>query len=80
MTQRVARPMKFAAFISIIISMAVIIGACQGAVGPKAGDKGDPGDPGDARYDPGRQGLRASPRSRLMGAVPFVLINGHRRD
>ena len=37
MTQRVARPMKFAAFISIIISMAVIFAACQGAVG-KAGD------------------------------------------
>ena len=38
MTQRVARPMKFAAFISIIISMAVIIGACQGAVGPAGKD------------------------------------------
>ena len=33
MTQRVVRPMKFAAFISIIISVAVIIGACQGAAG-----------------------------------------------
>ena len=43
MTQRVARPMKFAAFISIIISVAVMLAACQGAVGPK-GDKGDDGD------------------------------------
>ena len=42
MTQRVARPMKFAAFISIIISVAVMLAACQGAVGPK-GDKGDDG-------------------------------------
>ena len=45
MTQRVARPMKFAAFISIIISVAVMFAACQGAVGPK-GDKGDPGTDG----------------------------------
>ena len=29
MTQRVARPMKFAAFISIIISVAVMLAACQ---------------------------------------------------
>ena len=48
MTQRVARPMKFAAFISIIISVAVMLAACQGAVGPKGpkGDDGDKGDPG----------------------------------
>ena len=46
MTQRVARPMKFAAFISIIISVAVMLAACQGAVGPK-GDTGDSGDKGD---------------------------------
>ena len=73
MTQRVARPMKFAAFISIIISMAVIIGACQGAVGPK-GDKGDPGDPGT----PGTSGAPGTPgftALQAMGAVPFVLIN-----
>ena len=50
MTQRVARPMKFAAFISIIISVAVMFVACQGAVGPEGpkGDKGDEGDTGDA--------------------------------
>ena len=42
MTQRVARPMKFAAFISIIISVAVMLAACQGAVG-KAGDGGATG-------------------------------------
>ena len=46
MTQRVARPMKFAAFISIIISVAVMLAACQGAVG-KAGEKGDKGEKGD---------------------------------
>ena len=45
MTQRVARPMKFAAFISIIVSVAVMFVACQGAVGPE-GPKGDKGDPG----------------------------------
>ena len=38
MTKRVARPMKFAAFISIIISVAVIIGACQGAAGTPGED------------------------------------------
>ena len=54
MTQRVARPMKFAAFISIIISMAVIIGACQGAVG-KAGDGGATG-PSGPSGPPGRDG------------------------
>ena len=54
MTQRVARPMKFAAFISIIISMAVMFAACQGAVGPK-GPKGDPGTAGTAG-DPGTPG------------------------
>ena len=42
MTQRVARPMKFAAFISIIISVAVMLAACQGAVG-KQGPKGADG-------------------------------------
>ena len=47
MTQRVARPMKFAAFISIIISVAVLFAACQGAVGPQ-GEKGEKGDKGDS--------------------------------
>ncbi len=57
MTQRVARPMKFAAFISIIISVAVMLAACQGAVGAK-GDKGDKGDTGAAGTDgvPGSMG------------------------
>ena len=45
MTQRVARPMKFAAFISIIASLAFILGACQGAVGP-TGPQGPPGSQG----------------------------------
>ena len=64
MTHRVARPMKFAAFISIIVSVAVIFAACQGAVGPK-GDKGDPGDPGGTggqgdKGDPGVSALIAT--------------------
>ena len=59
MTHRVARPMKFAAFISIIISMAVIFAACQGAVGPK-GDAGDDGDPG-ATGATGPQGPQGIP-------------------
>jgi hypothetical protein len=51
MTQRVARPMKFAAFISIIISVAVLFTACQGAVGPQGppgadGADGTTGTPG----------------------------------
>ena len=50
MTQRVARPMKFAAFISIIISVAVMLAACQGAVG-KAGEKGDMSDDITAKLD-----------------------------
>ena len=48
--------MKFAAFISIIVSVAVMFAACQGAVGPQGppgkpgapGDKGPAGEPGDA--------------------------------
>ena len=68
MTQRVARPMKFAAFISIIISVAVIFAACQGAVG-KAGEKGEKGDPGDTTT--GAPGFTAL---QLKGVGPFVLI------
>ena len=57
MTQRVARPMKFAAFISIIISVAVMLAACQGAVG-KAGDGGatGPTGPSGPSGPPGRDG------------------------
>jgi hypothetical protein len=42
--------MKFAAFISIIISVAVMFVACQGAVGPK-GPQGDPGTEGTPGRD-----------------------------
>ena len=64
MTQRVARPMKFAAFISIIISVAVIFAACQGAVG-KAGDKGEKGDKGD----PGTTGTQGTPGINALVAT-----------
>ena len=72
MTQRVARPMKFAAFISIIISVAVIFAACQGAVGPK-GDKGDDGDKGDKGDT--TMGLPGFTPLQVKGDAPFVLIN-----
>ena len=72
MTQRVARPMKFAAFISIIISVAVMFAACQGAVG-KAGEKGEKGEKGD----PGETtaGLPGFTALQVKGVGPFVLIN-----
>ena len=59
MTQRVARPMKFAAFISIIISVAVMLAACQGAVG-KAGDGGATGPTGPTG-PPGRDATPNTP-------------------
>ena len=70
MTQRVARPMKFAAFISIIISVAVMLAACQGAVG-KAGDKGDKGDPGT----PGDVGTPGVSDFRLWKGPVLAIIN-----
>ena len=54
--------MKFAAFISIIISVAVMFAACQGAVG-KAGDKGDKGDKGDPGTTLARLVRKAPPAS-----------------
>ena len=79
MTQRVARPMKFAAFISIIISVAVMLAACQGAVGPK-GDKGDPGDTGD-KGDTGEiptTAINVPPtlaEGKVLGAQHLALAN-----
>ena len=76
MTQRVARPIKFAAFISIIVSVAVMFVACQGAVG-KAGDKGEKGDKGDPG-DPGDTGTAGAPGFtplQLKGDAPFIVIN-----
>ncbi|MDE0027689.1 MAG: hypothetical protein OXP69_25020 [Spirochaetaceae bacterium] len=57
MTQRVARPMKFAAFISLIVSVAVLFAACAGAVGPP-GPQGPQGPKGDDGTDgmPGTTG------------------------
>ena len=82
MTQRVARPMKFAAFISIIVSLAVIIGACQGAVGPDGdpgptGPTGPTGPPGtDGAQGPaGPQGQPGFTPLQLKGTAPFVLIS-----
>ena len=90
MTHRVARPMKFAAFISIIISVAVLFVACQGAVGPE-GDKGDtgptgptgpPGDTGDtgAQGPQGPQGEPGFTPLQLKGVGPFVLISDKADD
>ena len=70
MTQRVARPMKFAAFISIIISVAVIFAACQGAVGPK-GDTGDSGDAGQT----GDRGPAGISQLVAVSAPAPILIN-----
>ena len=69
MTQRVARPMKFAAFISIIISVAVIFAACQGAVGKQGttGPKGDDGDDGNPGLD------AVSPLVNLKGPGTFYI-------
>ena len=69
MTQRVARPMKFAAFISIIISVAVMFAACQGAVGPK----GDPGADGTDGTD-GTPGRDAFIPLTLKPTTPMAVI------
>jgi hypothetical protein len=80
MTQRVARPMKFAAFISIIVSVAVMFVACQGAVGPQGerGEKGEKGDPGTAGTPgtpgtPGEPGEPATPA--LTGRTGPVVLD-----
>ena len=73
MTQRVARPMKFAAFISIIISVAVMLAACQGAVG-KQGDTGPQGPKGD----PGTTGTQGTPGINALiatGGTATILVN-----
>jgi hypothetical protein len=75
MTQRVARPMKFAAFISIIVSLAVIIGACQGAVGKPGKDAvavtgpTGPSGPSGLSGDPGFTALQSK------GPAPYEYIN-----
>ena len=71
--------MKFAAFISIIVSVAVMLAACQGTVGPPGKDGADgmdgaPGTPGDA----GPQGPKGEPGFtplQTKGTSPYVLIN-----
>ena len=68
--------MKFAAFISIIISMAVIFAACEGAVGPTGpkGDKGDPGAPG-APGTSGNDGLPGTAALQARSNVDPTLLN-----
>ena len=73
MTQRVARPMKFAAFISIILSVAVLFVACQGAVGP-AGKDGKDGKDGADGAD-GATGPAGHTTLQLKGNSPFILIS-----
>jgi hypothetical protein len=65
--------MKFAAFISIIVSLAVMIGACQGAVG-KVGEGGDTGATGPTGPS-GPSGPSGFTPLQLKGAGPFILIS-----
>ena len=75
-THRVARPIKFAAFISIVVSVAVMFVACQGAVGREGekGEKGEKGDPGTAGTagTPGQPGFTPL---QVKGDAIFVTIN-----
>ncbi len=71
--------MKFAAFISIIVSVAVLFGACAGAVGPKGdpGADGMDGAPGGTGPQ-GPQGVPGEPGFTPLqgkGTMPYVLIN-----
>ena len=68
--------MKFAAFISIIISVAVMFAACQGAVGPQ-GPKGDPGADG-TDGTAGTDGVDGTPAFQPLSPKaegPFVVIS-----
>ena len=78
MTQRVARPMKFAAFISIIISVAVMFVACQGAVGPE-GPKGETGErgPQGERGEPGQTGETGQTGEQGTGAFELISDEVH---
>ena len=69
MTKRVARPMKFAAFISIIISVAVIFAACQGGPGGQ-GEQGETGETGET----GEQGERGP--QGIPGAAALTVRDG----
>ena len=72
-TKRVARPMKFAAFISIIISVVVLFAACQ--AGP-AGPAGADGKDGQDGVD-GNDGL-GSPQA--LPSIDPILINDVQED
>ena len=74
--------MKFAAFISIIVSVAVMFVACPGPAGAPGDDgaKGDKGDTGDTgatgpKGDTGDKGEPGYTPLQLKGAAPFVLIS-----
>ena len=79
--------MKFAAFISLIVSVAVMFAACQGAAGPPGdpglkGDKGDKGDTG-AAGTPGTPGTDGAPGISALSARPnpaAILINDATED
>ena len=74
--------MKFAAFISIIVSVAVMLAACPGPAGAPGDDgaKGDKGDTGDTgatgpKGDTGDKGAPGYTPLQLKGAAPFVIIS-----
>ena len=78
--------MKFAAFISIIVSLAVIIGACQGAVGPTGptgpsgpsgatGATGPTGPTGPAGQDAPLNQPPALKANQTLGTQYFALAN-----
>ena len=79
MTQRVARPMKFAAFISIIISLVVLFAACQaGPAGPLGAD-GQDGQDGVDGSD-GQDGTDGFTALQLKGSGALIIINNDDMD
>ena len=76
MTKRVARPMKFAAFISIIISVVVLFAACQAGPAGQAGADGKDGQDGVDGVD-GNDGL-GSPQA--LPSIDPILINDVQED
>ena len=75
-THRVARPIKFAAFVSIIVSVAVMFVACQGAVGKAGADGADGADGTDGPTGPrGPQGEPGVTPLTAKGSIPAILVN-----
>ena len=71
MTKRVARPMKFAAFISIIISVAVLFAACQGGPGGQ-GEQGETGETGE-QGERGPQGIPGAAALTVRDGVNLIV-------